>query len=333
MKITASLRNRAAYQKTITLKKATRQFFEEKNYTELDLPLLSPALIPESYLEVFETEFRYFKERHKLYLTPSPELFIKRLLVEGIGDCYFLGKAFRNSEPASSLHLPEFTMLEFYKTGVNYNYMKKELKELVCFLAEKHKKKHIVYQNHTINVDTAWQELTVKEAFSQYADVADIFDETTFFKKAAKKGYMIDKTSYVDLFSQVYVQEIEPHLGVDAPTIIFDYPQKLAALAQLKKDGKTAERFELYIAGVELADCYSELTDWKKQKERFSADAVLRKKEGKIKYPIDWDFIDALKKGLPKCAGVAVGFDRLAMLFVGAASVRELQLIAFDRDM
>src|SRR3989344_8919490 len=333
MKITASLQNRVAYQKTITLKKATRQFFEEKNYLELDLPLLSPALIPESYLEVFETTFRYFKESQKLYLTPSPELFIKRLLVEGIGDCYFLGKAFRNSEPESSLHLPEFTILEFYKTGVDYTYMKKELKEFVCFLAEKQKKKHIVYKNRSIALDTVWQELTVKEAFSRYADIADIFDETAFFTKAAEKGYATENTSYVDLFSQVYAQEVEPHLGVAAPTIIYDYPKKLAALAQLKTDGVTAERFELYIAGVELADCYSELTDWKKQKERFKQDALLRKREGKINHPIDWGFIDALRKGLPKGAGGAVGFDRLAMLFAGATSLRQLQLIAFDRDM
>ncbi|MDO8741592.1 MAG: amino acid--tRNA ligase-related protein, partial [Candidatus Roizmanbacteria bacterium] len=120
MKIQTNVNNIKNYRIYLQIEKAVNEFLEKNNYLKIDLPVLSPTLIPESYLEVFETEFKYLDRKEKLYLTPSPELFLKRLLAYGINDCYYLGKSFRNSDPSSALHSFEFTMLEFYKTGADY---------------------------------------------------------------------------------------------------------------------------------------------------------------------------------------------------------------------
>lgn len=332
--IATAIGNLPRYQIYRAIEDAVHIFFKKKKYLRLDLPVLSPALIPESYVEVFETEFRFLDKRQRLYLAPSPELFIKRLLTEGVGDCYCLGKAFRNSEPSSSLHSCEFTMIEFYKVGVDYTYLKKETVELFSFLAQSVVKKNsISVRGKKICFDKPWEHITVAQAFERYAqiDKDELFNHRLFFQKAQKKGYSIENASYVDLFSQIYTQEVEPHLGMDGvPTIITDYPQEMAALAKLNPDGKTAQRFELYIAGIELGDAYTELTDWQEQKKRFLEEEKMRKQLKKIHHPTDWGFISALKKGLPPCAGMAIGFDRLAMLFSGYEDIKDLKLIYFE---
>lgn len=334
MKIKTTNQNLSFYKIYLKIEEAIHEFFKKQGYLKLNLPVLSPALIPESYLEIFETEFRFFDRREKLYLTPSPELFIKRLLVKGIGDCYYLGKAFRNAEPASSLHSVEFTILEFYKVGVDYSYLKKEIARLLRFISEKVLgKTNLMVKNQLIDLQKPWEEITIVESFELYAKInkKELFDHKRFIAKAAEKGYETKNASYVDLFSQIYTQEIEPNLGVNgAPTIITDYPKEMAALAKLNPDGKTAQRFEFYIAGIELGDAYTELTDWQNQKERFIAEAEERKQMGKILHPTDLGFIDALKKGLPPCAGIAIGFDRLAMIFAGCEDIGQLKLINID---
>jgi len=331
MKIQTNIQNLKNYKLYLKIEEATHQFFKKNQYLRLDLPVLSPALIPESYLEIFETRFNYLNNRSSLYLTPSPELFIKRLLVEKIGDCYYLGKAFRDGELFSPLHSPEFTILEFYKVGVDYNYLKKEIQKLLLFISQSvFKKTKITYGKLTIDLNKKWEEISVTEAFEKYAHIKpkELFNHNLFKKRAKNKGYQINNCSYSDLFSQIYVQEIEPNLGVNGvPTIIYDYPKELAALAKLNPDGLTAQRFEFYIAGVELGDGYTELTNWKEQKERFLKEEKERKKARKIDHKIDWGFIGYLKKGLSKCAGIAIGFDRLAMIFVGVLDIKKLKLI------
>jgi len=331
MKINTSFKNLKNYKLYLKIEEAAHQFFKKNSYLRLDLPVLSPSLIPESYLEIFETRFDYLNNRSKLYLTPSPELFIKRLLVEKIGDCYYLGKAFRNGEFSSPFHLPEFTILEFYKVGVDYNYLKKEIQKLLLFITQSvFKKTKIAYGKFMVDLDKNWEEISVAEAFEKYSAIKpkELFDQKQFRNKAKLKGYQIENSSYVDLFSQIYTQEIEPNLGVNnIPTIIYDYPKELAALAKLNPGGLTAQRFEFYIAGIELGDCYTELTNRKEQKKRFLEEEKIRRKTNKISHRIDWGFINCLKKGLPECSGIAIGFDRLTMIFTGVSDIRKLKLI------
>lgn len=311
----------------------THAFFADQGYLHLDLPVLAPSLIPESYLEVFETEFTYFSESTKLYLTPSPELFIKRLLSEGIEKCYSLGKSFRNSEPNSKLHLPEFTMLEFYKTQATYMEIADDVLLLLQRLAQRvNSSNYIEYKG--VKVDCSkWEKLSVSEAFDTYANISqdELLDHQRFMDKAAKKGYEVQSFSYEDIFSQIYTQEVEPHLGMNGnPTLLYDYPKEFAALAKLNDDGKTAQRFEFYISGVELGDCYTELTDPSEQELRFKEEEKKRQEKGLVNHPVDWGFVDALKKGLPRCAGIAIGFDRLQMVFAGADSVQDIKLITIE---
>ncbi|MCS6956767.1 MAG: hypothetical protein NZM02_02920, partial [Patescibacteria group bacterium] len=147
------------------------------------------------------------------------------------------------------------------------------------------------------------------------------------------KKYQINNFSYEDIWSQIYTQEIEPNLGKNGyPTLIYDYPKEFAALAKLNSEGKTAQRFEFYIDGVELGDCYTELIDWKEQEERFIKEKKTRKRLKKINHPVDKGFIEALKYGLKPCSGIAIGFERLVMIFTGVLSISELKLININYE-
>lgn len=330
MKITTSIQNLEAYKKYVQVVKTIEGFLDSRGYLKLDLPVLSPALIPESYLEVFETEFQYMDQREKLYLTPSPELFIKRLLVEGVGDCYYLGKSFRNSEPNSPKHVPEFTMLEMYKVGRDYKFMAQEVLSMIRSISQVlYGKNEIVYAGKTVSLES-WEEFTIAEVFEKYAGIVPdvLFDTKKFLEAAEKKGYVTQGFSYEDLWSQIYTQEIEPHLGTNGkPTVLFDYPVVFAALSTPNKDGLTAQRFEFYIEGVELGNCYSELTDAELQDTRLRDEYEARKKSGKIDHPVDTGFVEALRKGMPSSTGIAIGVDRLGMVMTDTQNIDDLKLL------
>lgn len=333
MKIKTNIENLENYKIYLIIEKTIEEFLEKKGYLKINLPVLSPALIPESYLEVFETEFKYFNKREKLYLIPSPELFLKRLLVYGVGNCYYLGKSFRNNDPPSTLHNFEFTMLEFYKIGVDYMALADEVLEMLKTVNDKLQSLKIKNQNKKIKSKVSfskWEKITVSEAFEKFAEIKEkeLFDHKLFLKKAKEKGYRIEGFSYEEVWSQIYTQEIEKNLGINGyPTLIYDYPKEFAALAKLNPDGKTAQRFEFYINGIELGDCYTELVDWREQQKRFIEEKIKREKEKKVNHPIDQGFIDALKIGLKSCSGIAIGVERLAMIFTGISSISDLKLI------
>lgn len=322
--------NLCNYKILLKIETFIQEYLNQKGYLKIDLPLLSPALIPESYLEVFETEFKYFNKKNKLYLTPSPELFLKRLLAYGIGNCYFLGKSYRNSDSPSDLHSFEFTMLEFYKTQANYMDIADELLNMLQFICRKlYKSNYLTYQKVRVSFEK-WEKLTVSQAFKKYAEISqgELFDKGAFLIRAKEKGYQTNNFSYEDIFSQIYTQEIEPYLGKNGyPTLIYDYPAEFAALAKLNQDDKTSQRFEFYIGGVELGDCYSELTDWHEQEKRFIQENIKRNKDKKTQHPIDKGFIEALKYGLDDCAGIAIGVERLALIFANLTSISQLKLV------
>lgn len=334
MKIVTTIENIDNYRNYLLIQEAVEEFLNKKNYLKIDLPVLSPALIPESYLEVFETEFKYLDKKQKLYLTPSPELFLKRILAYGEINCYYLGKSFRNSELFSDLHSPEFTMLEFYKIGVDYLDLADEVLEMLRYIDKKLKTQNLKFKNVRKNLNfDRWEKITITQAFEKYAQISEeeLFDHQLFIKKAKKKGYQTNGFSYEELWSQIYSQEIEPYLGKNGyPTLIYDYPKEFAALAKLNSDGKTAQRFEFYIDGVELGDCYTELTDWQEQEKRFKTEQQQRINDKKIIHPVDNGFIEALKYGLKPCAGIAIGFERLAIVMLGLSSISELKLIQYE---
>lgn len=318
--------------------RAIRIFFEDREFHEIEPPILIAHPPAESYLDVFETSLLdRNRNRQPAYLSTSPEVPLKKLLVAGLGNCFSLTKSFRNMETHSSLHNPEFTILEWYRVGVDYHEVMNDCEELLLFIhtylqrtderVPKLQPKELVYQGHRVDLSAPWERLTVAEAFMRWAHVSfeEFLDEKTSRRIAEAKGYAVEaQTTWEELYNQIFLNEVEPHLGVGKPTILYEFPGVMGALARKKKsDPRFAERFEFYVEGLELGDCYSELTDWREQEERFNHELAEIRRMGKTVYDFDHDFIDALKVGLPDCSGIAVGVDRLIMLFADAKSIQD----------
>lgn len=305
--------------------RAIRKFFEERNFHEVEAPLLIPHPPAESYLDVFETQLLdRQRQATKAYLATSPEVAIKKLLVAGIGNCFSLTKSFRNMETDSRLHNPEFTILEWYRVGADYKKIMDDCEQLMLSIA---KAKTLRYQGSAVDLTAPWERLTVEAAFAKWAHVAfeDFLDEKNAKMVARAKGYRIEKkTTWEEVYNQIFLNEIEPRLGRGKPTFLYEFPGSMGALARKKPDDpRFAERFELYIEGLELGDCYSELTDAKEQEERFKEELREIKRLGKTVYEYDHDFIEALNIGLPACSGIAVGVDRLIMLFADTTDIAD----------
>jgi lysyl-tRNA synthetase class 2 len=318
---------------------AIRRFFQDRGFHEVETPILMARPPAESYIELFETTLL---DRHrkpsKAYLATSPEVFLKKLLVAGIGNCFAVTKSFRNTETGSPMHNPEFTILEWYRVHASYEEIMDDCEELIRFIhtylqrmstdyTSKSPTK-LMYQGNVVDVAGAWERLSVAESFKTYAhiDFDDFFDMESAVRIAKAKGYTIEaNTTWEEIYNQIFLNEVEPHLGHGRPTILYDFPSSLAALAKKKpSDPRFAERFEFYIEGLELGDCYSELTDPHEQEERFKAELEEVKRLGKTTYEYDQDFIEALKVGLPTSGGIAIGVDRLVMLFANAKRIQDV---------
>jgi EF-P lysine aminoacylase GenX len=308
-----------------------RQFFKREGFLEIQTPNLSPFLIPESYLEVFETKLwdRLGKEK-KAYLTPSPELWHKKLLAAGSGNIFEITKSFRNTDMGGHFHNPEFTILEWYRVEADYQDTMRDCENLIKFINKN--KPSITYQGKILDISQPFEKISVIEAFERFAGISDgvLFNEEALREMATEKGYHPRKSeTWEDLYNFIYVKEIEPNLGQEKPTIIYDFPTQFAPLAKTNsRDSRVKERFELYLFGIELADAYSELTDPKEQKRQFIKEQKQRQLSGKIKVKPDWDFIAALESGLPSCSGVALGVDRLLMILADQTDINEVILFS-----
>ena len=186
------------------------------------------------------------------------------------------------------------------------------------------------YQGKEYDLGGEWEKISVKQAFEKYAGIEEdvMLDEEKLKEKASEKGYQVSETTtWEEVWNQIMANEIEPELGKVRPTVLYDYPIAQAALAKKCCDPRYAERAEVYLAGMELANIFSELTDWEEQEARCKADLLERKKLGKTEYPMDTEFIEALKSGMPETGGIAVGVDRLVMLFSDAKNIREIREI------
>lgn len=310
--------------------KAIRQFLDTKGFHEIETPILISHPPAESYLDVFETTLLDRQRAPtKAYLSTSPEVPLKKLMAAGLGNCYSLTKSYRNMETQGNLHNPEFTILEFYRVGSTYRDIMKDIEELMVFIVRTlmYDSLMLTYQGRSIDLTPPWERLSVAQAFEKYAHInfEEFLDNKKARRIAQEKGYSAeDTTTWEQIYNQIFLNEIEQHLGQGRPTLLYDFPASIAALSKKKKsDPRFAERFEFYIAGLELGDCYSELTDWKEQEERFKRELGEIKRLGKTSYEYDHDFIEALKVGLPECSGIAVGVDRLIMLFADVTDIAD----------
>jgi len=313
---------------------SVRQFFRQEGFLEVQTPVLVPALIPESYLEVFETQLEdKLGQRRLAFLTPSPELWHKKLLAAGAGNIFEITKSFRNTDLGGHFHNPEFTLLEWYRVGADYRATMEDCERLLRFINNKvNKESRLTYQGQTLDLSLPFERISVIEAFKRYAEIDDrvLFDPDQLRAEAKKRGYRISaQDDWEVVYDLIYLKEVEPHLGWQRPTIIYDFPAQFAPLAKTSaQDPRVKERFELYLFGVELADAYNELTDPVEQEKQFRKEIGWRKRLGKKDHPADWDFIEALRSGLPPCSGVALGLDRLVMILANKTDINEVLLFS-----
>jgi len=283
-----------------------------------------PSIEPN--LEVFETELRTSTgKRKRAFLISSPEYAHKRLLSAGVGNLFEITRSFRNEEEVSRLHSPEFTILEWYRINADYMDTMRDFENLLMAIIGKDE---MTYQGEVYDLSLPWPRISVAEAFQKYSkiDTETLLDEKKLLQAGKKKGYKIAKsTTWKQVFYQIFLNEIEPEFKkIHKPVFIYDYPLAQASLSRpKKKDPRFAERFEIFLAGVELGNCFSELTDVKAQHKRFESDLAERRRLGKTGFPIDEDFIKALKSGMPVSTGIAVGVDRLVMLTADVPNVSD----------
>jgi lysyl-tRNA synthetase class 2 len=296
-----------------------RTFFSERGVMEVETPLLGSAPVTDLHLHALSCQYRGpgAADGRTLYLQTSPEFAMKRLLAADSGPIFQVCKAFRDGE-AGSRHNPEFTILEWYRPGWDHYHLMDEIDALLAFLLGSRSSERITYT----------------EAFERYANVNPFADTDDALRRLVEEFGVENfaDLSRDDLLDLVLTHVIEPRLGHCQPTIIHDYPPSQAALARVRDgDPPFAERFEVFVEGVELANGYHELTDPAEQRRRFEADLEARTGRGLPEVPVDERLLSALEHGLPACAGVALGVDRLLMVAFGTRDLSKVVSFPIDR--
>ncbi len=332
------------YLKKQKIIRLVREFFTNNNFQEVNTPLLVPALIPESNIRhITANILTRSGQSASYYLISSPEASLKKLLAKGIGDCFEITRCFRNSEEGSPLHSYEFMMIEWYRRNVDYQKIMNDCEDLILYVYSniypENPQPILSVNSNKIDLSKPWIRISVSDALRKFAQISinDLvvynkinqkfdYPRESIVKIAVKKGYTVKpSTTWEQIFHQIFFNEVEPHLAKQKkPLILYDYPTPLASLARIKeKDPKVAERFELYIGGVELANCFSELTDYNEQNNRFLEEKKLLKKKYGQDIKVDHGFLKALKTGLPKSSGIALGVDRLALLITQTNTIND----------
>lgn len=277
-----------------------RKFFREKGYLEVETPFRIPAPAPETQIDAIDSR--------GWFLQTSPEICMKRMLAAGYRRIFQICRCWRDGERGAR-HLSEFTMLEWYRAGADYLALMEETEALVRSAAGTTR---ISYRGLSIELEPPWERISVDEAFRRFAG--------TGAAEALSAGS----------FDEIMVERIEPNLGLARPAFLYDYPAPLGALARLKEENPgVAERFELYIGGLEIANAFSELTDAEEQRARFEAEAAERAASGRKGYPLPEKFLASLPQ-MPESAGIALGLDRLVMVLLDADSIDDV--VAFTTE-
>ncbi|MDO9516102.1 MAG: EF-P lysine aminoacylase EpmA [Syntrophales bacterium] len=297
-------KKRAALQIRAVMIRAIRRFFTDRDYLEVETPTRIPGPAPEAHIDAISSD--------GWYLHTSPELCMKRLLAAGYPRIFQITRCFRGAERGSR-HMPEFTLLEWYESGIDYIRMMEVCEDLILSVA--HDLGHegnITYRGRQIAMHRPWERICVSEAFRHYSPIS--------MEEALEQGR----------FDEIMVGEIEPRIGTEGPVFLYDYPAALGALARVKQaDPRVAERFELYMGGLELANAFSELTDAQEQRTRFEEELKSRRASGRATYPMPEKFLAALS-AMPESSGIALGVDRLAMIFANRESIDDV--VAFTPE-
>jgi lysyl-tRNA synthetase class 2 len=314
-----------------TVTRAIRAWFDEQGFVEVETGILQVSPGNETHLHAPRTELLGCGgARATRYLRTSPEFACKKLLAAGEEKIFELARVFRDRE-RGELHLPEFTMLEWYRANANYDAVITDSVVVIARAARATGIERFSYRGRIADPFAEPERLTVATAFDRHAGI-DLLatiadgngDRDSLAGAAAHKVRISDDDTWSDIFSKILVEHVEPHLGQGRLTVLFEYPVPEAALARAKaSDPRVAERFEIYACGVELANGFGELTDAREQRQRFMQAMDEKQRRYGERYPLDQDFLDAVSK-MPEASGVALGFDRLVMLASGAARIDQV---------
>jgi len=297
-------RRRRALEQRARIVQEIRLFFVDQGFLEVETPHRIPAPAPESHIDAVPSG--------NWFLHPSPEICMKRLLAAGYAKIFQMSRCWREGERGRQ-HVPEFTLLEWYRTGDDYRTLMEDCEMLISSLASTPgQEQRLLFRSQEIDLSPPWERISVRNAFRAYSEVTP--------EVALDRG----------LFDEIMVQTIEPQLGMKKPSFLCDYPAERGALARLSRDDPTvAERFELYIGGLELANGFSELVDPEEQQRRFLLEQETRRSLGKPVYPMPETFLDELEE-MPPSAGIALGVDRLVMVLLDAPTIDDV--IAFTPE-
>ncbi|THD44908.1 MAG: EF-P lysine aminoacylase GenX [Bradyrhizobium sp.] len=315
---------------------ALRQRFEAEGFVEVEPAVLQASPGNEAHLHAFATSMiGPDGGRQAAFLHTSPEFAMKKLLAAGETKIFALARVFRNRE-RGPLHAPEFTMLEWYRAGATLEALMADCAAILALAAEAADASRFRFRDREADARAPAERLTVAEAFRRHAGI-DLFaslptdglgepNRAIFARQASDIGVRLaEDDSWSDIFSRILSERIEPRLGLGRPCFLTDYPLSQAALARVsQRDPRVAERFELYVCGVELANAFGELTDATEQRRRFAGEMAVKRRVYGEAYPIDEDFLAALAH-MPEASGAALGFDRLVMLACGAERIDDVQ--------
>lgn len=328
-------RRRPALEMRARVLAAVRAFFAERGFIEVETPCLqlSPGMEPHIMALATALAEPTGGPPRRLYLHTSPEFAMKKLMVAGIERLYQIARVWRDGE-RSSTHHPEFSLLEWYRANATYEALMADCEALLRAAAAAAGVVELARGGLGCDPMRAAERLTVAEAFARYCGI-DLLatapdprspDAARLASEARRIGLFVsERDSWEDVFHRIMLARIEPRLGVGAATILYEYPLALAALSRpCPADPRVAERFELYVAGLELANAFGELTDAAEQRRRFEADQALKERLYGVRYPLDEELLAALAYGMPESAGIAFGVDRLIMLLAGAATIEEV---------
>jgi lysyl-tRNA synthetase class 2 len=313
--------------------RAVRGWFEGQDFVEVETAALQVSPGNEAHLHAFETTaIGPGGQANPLYLRTSPEFAAKKLLTAGEARIFELARVWRNRE-RGPLHHPEFTLMEWYRVGEAYERLMDDCAALLRLAAETAGAQRFAYRGRSVDPFAPPERVTLAEAFRAFAGIdllatvepAGGTDRHALAAAATAAGVRVaGDDTWADVFSRVLVERIEPRLGEGRATILCEYPTAEAALARPKpSDPRVAERFELYACGVELANCFGELTDPAEQRRRFEAEMAEKARVYGERYPIDEDFLAALSQ-MPQASGAALGLDRLVMLAAGAQHIEQV---------
>ena len=309
-------------QQRARLLQSLRAFFSERKILEVETPVLSSAAITDPHLESFSTSFL----SKNYYLQTSPEFFMKRLLAMGSGDIFQLGKAFRDDE-VGRYHNAEFTLLEWYRLDIDHHQLMLEMSSL-C---------EVLLQQHSTLIWQPPQKFSYQEIFQNILNIDPLNARAKDLQNMAAKNdiecpqgmVLDDKNMWLDW---LMTQAIAPAFKTDRLTFIYDYPASQAALARLNpSDNRVAHRFEMFWGELELANGFWELQDAAEQRQRFETENQQRQQQGLDCMPIDENLLAALEAGLPDCAGVALGIDRLLMVLLQKKTIQDVLSFDFSR--